>query len=362
MKVILHLLLGFAALPLVSLTGLAAPAKVPTIVLVSGEFEYKSAETLTALKQKLEAKLGAKCVYLARPSDPKAQTIAGLEALDSADLAILFIRRMTLPDEQLAHFKQFAASGKPIIGLRTASHAFENWKEWDREVLGGNYQNHHNNKLATTVRLAPEAAGHPILKGVPKEFASPGSLYRNSPLPEGANVLLMGSVAEKPPEPVAWTRSHGGAAVFYTSLGHPEEFGTEAFDTLLLNAVQWALAQPVRKAAGSPAAEPAGFRRAGVAEFEQLWREKKFTVLDVRTADEFKAGHIPGAVNLDVLDAGFAQQLAALDKAKTYLVHCAAGRRSANAAEEMKQLGFKSVVDLTPGFNGWKAAGKPVEK
>ena len=58
----------------------------------------------------------------------------------------------------------------------------------------------------------------------------------------------------------------------------------------------------------------------------------------------------------------FAQQLAALDKAKTYLVHCAAGRRSANAAEEMKQLGFKSVVDLTPGFNGWKAAGKPVEK
>ena len=155
--------------------------------------------------------------------NPKAQTIAGLEALDSADLAILFIRRMTLPEEQLAQFKKFAASGKPIIGLRTASHAFENWKEWDRDVLGGNYQNHHNNQLATTVRAAPEAAGHPILKGGPKEFASPGSLYRNSPLPDGATVLLMGSVEGKPAEPVAWTRRHGSASGGWR---RPEPAGT----------------------------------------------------------------------------------------------------------------------------------------
>jgi len=349
-------------LAVVALAGLsaraAAPAKPPTIVLVSGEFEYKSAATLPVLKTRLEAKLGAKCVYLARPADPKAQTIAGLEALDTADLAIIFIRRMTLPDEQLAQFKKFAASGKPIIGLRTASHAFENWKEWDREVLGGNYQNHHNNKLATTVRAAPEAREHPILKGVAKEFTSPGSLYRNSPLPAGATVLLTGSVEGKPAEPVAWTRSHHGAPVFYTSLGHPAEFGTEAFDRLLLNAVQWALAQR-----GTATTErPTGFRRVGVEDFEKLWQQRKLTVLDVRTADEFKAGHIPGAVNLDVLDAGFEKQVATLDKSKPYLVHCAAGRRSANAAEQMKALGFKTVIDLTPGFNGWKAAGKPVEK
>lgn len=345
-----------------TLPGGAAPAKAPTIVLVSGEFEYKSAETLPGLKQKLEAQLGAKCVYLARPADPKAQTIAGLEALDTADLAILFIRRMTLPEEQLAHFKKFAASGKPIIGLRTASHAFENWKEWDREVLGGNYQNHHNNQLATTIRVAPDAANHPILQGVAKEFASPGSLYRNSPLPPGATVLLMGSVEGKPAEPVAWTRSHHGAAVFYTSLGHPGEFGTELFDRLLLNAVKWALAQPVKPLAVAATTEPVGFKRVGVAEFEQLWLEKKYTVLDVRTADEFKAGHLPGAVNLDVLDDSFETKVGALDKSKTYLVHCAAGSRSANAAAEMKKLGFRSVIDLAPGFKGWKAAGKPVEK
>ena len=357
MKSFVRSALGLAALTLVcASTQAAAPVKKPTIVLISGELEYKSAETLPVLKTRLEAKLGAKCIYLERKPGTNVNDIPGLETLDTADLAIIFIRRMTLPEEQLAHFKKFAAAGKPIIGLRTASHAFQNWKEWDHDVLGGNYQKHFDNKLATTVRVLPEAATHPILAGVAKEFTSPGSLYRNSPLPEGSKVLLMGSVEGKPAEPVAWTHSYQGAPVFYTSLGHPEEFGTESFDQLVLNAVQWALAQP------QAAARPTDFRRVGVEDFEKLWQQKKLTVLDVRTADEFKDGHIPGAVNLDVLDAGFEKQVAALDKSKTYLVHCAAGRRSANAAEQMKALGFKSVVDLAPGFNGWKAAGKPVEK
>ena len=145
---------------------------------------------------------------------------------------------------------------------------------------------------------------------------------------------------------------------FFFPRGFATDFENESFHRLLLNAVQWALAQPN----ATTAAQPTGSRRVGVADFEELWLTKQHPVLDVRTADEFKAGHIPGAVNLDVLGADFEQQLAALDKAKTYLVHCAAGSRSANAAGQMKQLGFKSVVDLAPGFNGWKAAGKPVEK
>ena len=359
MKAALSSLLRFAVAYLLCASACAAaPAKPPTIVLISGEFEYHSAESLPLLQKQLESKLGAKCVLLQRPADPKAQSIAGLEALATADLAILYIRRMTLPEEQLAQIRKYAASGRPIIGLRTASHAFENWKEWDREVLGGNYQNHHNNQLATTVRVLPEAAGHPILTGVAKEFPSPGSLYRNTPLAADAKVLLMGSVEGKPVEPVAWTHSFKGTPVFYTSLGHLKDFENESFNRLLMNAVQWALAQP-RAAAATEATD---FRRVGVAEFDQLWREKKHTVLDVRTADEFKSGHLPGAVNLDVLDAGFEKQVAALDKSKTYLIHCAAGSRSANAAGQMKALGFKSVVDLAPGFNGWKAAGKPVEK
>ncbi len=362
MKAVWTPLLCLVAACLFSASAHAAPAKAPTIVLISGEYEYKSAETLPMLKTRLETALGARCIYLQRKPGTNVHDIPGLEALDTADLAIVFIRRMVLPEDQLARVKKYAASGKPIIGLRTASHAFENWKEWDHDVLGGNYQNHHNNKLATTIRVLPEAATHPILKGVAKEFTSPGSLYRNSPLPEGSKVLMMGTVEGKPAEPVAWTHSFHGTPVFYTSLGHPEEFGTESFDHLILNAVQWALAQPVQKAVAPVAAEPPGIRRVGVEEFEKLRTEKKYPVLDVRTADEFKSGHIPGAVNLDALDASFEKQLAALDKSKTYLVHCAAGRRSANAATQMKELGFKSVIDLAPGFNGWKAAGKPVEK
>lgn len=362
MKAVWTPLLCLMATCLLGTSAHAAPAKAPTIVLISGEYEYKSAETLPVLKTRLETALGAKCIYLQRKPGTNVHDLPGLEALDNADLAIFFIRRMVLPEDQLARVKKYAASGRPILGLRTASHAFENWKEWDREVLGGNYQNHHNNKLTTTIRVLPEAATHPILKGVAKEFASPGSLYRNSPLPPGSKILLMGTVEGKPAEPVAWTHSYHGSPVFYTSLGHPDEFGTGNFDRLVLNAVQWALAQPVQKAAAPSKPEPSGSRRVGVAEFDQLRLEQKYTVLDVRTEDEFKAGHIPGAVNLDVLDGSFEKKVAALDKSKTYLVHCAAGSRSANAATQMKKLGFKSVIDLAPGFNGWKAAGKPVEK
>ncbi|MFA6543651.1 MAG: ThuA domain-containing protein [Limisphaerales bacterium] len=363
MKAVLTSLLCLAvASPFCASIHAAAPARPPTIVLISGEFEYKSTETLPTLKTQLETKLGAKCIYLQRKPGTNVHDIPGLEALDTADLAILFIRRMVLPEEQLARFKKYAVSGRPVIGLRTTSHAFENWKEWDRDVLGGNYQKHHDNKLETIVRVAQNAAAHPILAGVPGEFISPGSLYRNSPLPDGSKVLLNGSVQGQPPEPLAWTHSHHRTPVFYTSLGHPKDFETGAFNRLMLNAVTWALAQPVAQPGASPSDGPAGFRRVGVAEFEKLWRERKFTVLDVRTADEFKAGHIPDALNLDVLEANFERQVAALDKAKTYLVHCAAGSRSANAARQMKEMGFKSVVDLAPGFNGWKAAGKPVEK
>jgi rhodanese-related sulfurtransferase len=85
-------------------------------------------------------------------------------------------------------------------------------------------------------------------------------------------------------------------------------------------------------------------------------------VLDVRTKQEFEAGHIPGAINLDVNGPGFAKQVAALDTNKVYLVHCAAGRRSANACEQMNRLGFPYLIDLAPGFRAWEKAGKPVDK
>ena len=100
----------------------------------------------------------------------------------------------------------------------------------------------------------------------------------------------------------------------------------------------------------------------GVDEFARLVAAKTNLVLDVRTASEFTAGHIPGAVNLDVNSPDFDKKVAGLNKDKTYLVHCAAGKRSANACAKMEKLNFTHLVNLEPGFKAWEKAGKPVEK
>jgi type 1 glutamine amidotransferase len=220
----------------------AHAANPPTIVLVSGEDEYKSAETLPAFAKFLEANHGYKTVYLRRESKP--DTIAGLEALERADLLILYARRMTLPDDQLKKFQNYFALGKPVVGLRTASHAFQNWLVFDKQVLGGNYQNHYGKDLLPRVTVHPAAMRHPILRGVPQAFASAGSLYRNTPLQTNTTALLTATIPEHT-EPVAWTHDYRGARVFYTSLGHPKDFEDEAFRRLLINAIQWALNRPV---------------------------------------------------------------------------------------------------------------------
>ena len=217
----------------------AAP---PLVVLVSGEDEYKSAETLPAFAKFLEANHGCKTICLRRASKP--DTIAGLDALERADLLILYARRMTLPEEQLKKFQNYFASGKPVIGLRTTSHAFQNWLVFDKEVLGGNYQNHYGKELLPKITVHPAAMRHPILRGVPATFVSAGSLYRNTPLQTNTTVLLTGRIPEHT-EPVAWTHDRPGARIFYTSLGHEKDFEDEAFRRLLVNAIQWALNQPM---------------------------------------------------------------------------------------------------------------------
>lgn len=93
-----------------------------------------------------------------------------------------------------------------------------------------------------------------------------------------------------------------------------------------------------------------------------LKEHKDIIVLDIRTPDEFKAGHLAGAKNIDFLDDSFAKQVAALDKSKTYLVHCASGGRSGKSLPTFEELKFTSLLHLNDGFKGWEAAGKPVEK
>jgi phage shock protein E len=113
----------------------------------------------------------------------------------------------------------------------------------------------------------------------------------------------------------------------------------------------------------APAAkQSAKTKRVDVEEFDKLRANKDNVVLDVRTKEEFKAGHIPGAVNIDFKAPDFERQVGKLDRNKTYLVHCAAGVRSAAASKKMETAGFKELYDLAPGFRGWEKAGKSVEK
>jgi type 1 glutamine amidotransferase len=235
-------LVAFVALCFIVPAHAATP---PVIVLVSGEDEYHSAETLPAFAKSLEADHHFKTVYLERQSKP--DTIAGLDALERADLLILFARRMTLPDDQLKAFQKYFESGKPVIGLRTASHAFQTWLVFDQQVLGGNYQNHYGNNLLPLIVVQPPARQHPILRGLPDSFASAGSLYRNSGLQTNTTPLLTGIIRDENMdklEPVAWTHDYKGARVFYTSLGHPDDFKDAAFRRLLINAIYWALNKP----------------------------------------------------------------------------------------------------------------------
>jgi rhodanese-related sulfurtransferase len=109
-------------------------------------------------------------------------------------------------------------------------------------------------------------------------------------------------------------------------------------------------------------AQTAGFKNLGLEEFAKMAADKQNVILDVRTAREFQAGHIQGAVNLDVTAPDFETKAAALDKAKVYLVHCAAGVRSVKACEKLARLDFPNLYNLPGGFRAWARAGKPVEK
>jgi phage shock protein E len=106
----------------------------------------------------------------------------------------------------------------------------------------------------------------------------------------------------------------------------------------------------------------AKFKNIGVEQFDKLRQNTNAVVLDVRTPKEFAAGHIPGATNIDWNGADFATRAAALDKSKTYLVHCAVGGRSAKASDKMTALQFTNVHNLEGGMKAWEKAGKPVAK
>lgn len=227
------------------------------LVVVMAEGEYETAQTLPPFVLKNFGGYFRISYVYANPEDPN--NLPGIEVLNQADLAIWSIRRCTFPKQQLDVFRKYIADGKPLVAIRTTSHAFclrsgdpaeglDQWPEFDHEVLGGNYQDHHANDAAAWVKVIDEAAGHPILQGLPaEEFRVSGSLYKNDPLATTAAPLIMGRAegVEKP-EPVAWTHQRpNGGKVFYTSLGHAGCFDLPEFNLLLRNATFWAADLPV---------------------------------------------------------------------------------------------------------------------
>ena len=237
----------------------AQDGDIPHVVMLIAEREYQTDETLPRFAKKHLAAYRMSFVFA--DSDDHNR-LSGLDAIKTADVLLVSVRRRTLPKAQLDLIRDYVAQGKPVIGIRTASHAFclrnqdppvgrDAWPEFDRVVFGGHYTNHYGNDLAVSIRpvsigteTAEGDAATELMAGI--DFSEPrnagGSLYRVSPLVQGAKVVLVGRVEGHPEEPVAWTfqRKDGGISV-YTSLGHVDDFQGPVLPQFLSNAIQWCL-------------------------------------------------------------------------------------------------------------------------
>jgi nicotinamidase-related amidase/type 1 glutamine amidotransferase len=230
----------------------------PHWAILIAEDEYKTEETLGRWATEHLAKdFRVSLVYSAADSPNQ---LRGLDALDDADALLVSVRRRPLPESDLKKIRLFVASGRPVLGIRTASHAFSlrngaaspglsQWPEFDAQVFGGNYTNHHGNHLPTTVSVDPQT-DHPLVESPERGknlYVSKGSLYRVQPLRAGAKILWYGTVDGELAEPVAWTfvREDSGKS-FYTSLGHASDFEQDDFCALLMNACYWLTDRPKR--------------------------------------------------------------------------------------------------------------------
>lgn len=265
------------------------PGKGKHIVLVAGDEEYRSEEMLPQLAKVLARHHGFKCTVLFSVNDKgeidpnNRKNIPGLEALKSADLLVLFLRFRELPDEQMKHLADYVESGKPIVGFRTATHAFNfpdkasTYHDWHwtnkggfgRKVLGETWISHHgrHGPEATRGRLAPKQKGHPILRGIKDgEIFGPTDVYGVTlPLPGDSTPLVLGEVVDglKPTDPpavakgkrkdpndpmmpVAWVKTYKTgsgkqARVFTSTMASSQDLESEALRRLFVNACYWAM-------------------------------------------------------------------------------------------------------------------------
>ena len=239
-------------------------AKKPLVVFVCGDHEYSGESTLPLLAAVLEKQYGFRTKVLKSFPDQNAERdIPGLEILAEADLAVFFLRWRLLPADQVAHIEAYLKSGKPIMGFRTSTHSF-NYPNTDPLVAyngfaerafgappgwgGPSQHTHYGHNASTDATIIADKAKHPILTGVDPAFHVRSWLYRVLPdyPAKGTDWLLMGKAVnpDKPAvdQPIAWTwENQYKGKVFFTTMGHPEDFSVESFQRLVVNAVHWEL-------------------------------------------------------------------------------------------------------------------------
>ena len=259
--------------------GAAPAAPEPHIVFVTGDEEYRSEESMPMLARILERDHGFR-VSIAYSLDDRGfvdpnntKDVTGIEALKSADLLVLFTRFRNWPEAKFQVFLDYIAQGKPLVGFRTATHAFrfpqghrhEAWNETRIAELVGQkwitHHGHHGTQVLTKVRPLDVAKSHPILRGV-KPFDAYSWLYHvqggEDKLHGDVTLLVEGTALKSKHQraknlksypltgPTAWIKTYTGAngrkgRVFFSTTAHPYDFKADANRTLALNGILWAL-------------------------------------------------------------------------------------------------------------------------
>lgn len=244
--------------------------KNPLVVFVLGDHEYSGEVTMPFIAEELERNYGMRVQILnASPNQNAEENIPGLEVLREADLALFFLRWRRLPEEQIKEIENYLKTGKPVMGLRTSTHAFnypeghplEKWNAFGEMAFNSppgwekKGHTHYGHESTTEVSIIPEAEDHPVLIGVKDNFSAKSWLYTvlpDYPLKPSEWLLMGKPVNPDDPaainHPVAWTGTNSfGAPFFMTTLGHPEDFKEKAMQRLLINATHWLLDKPVPK-------------------------------------------------------------------------------------------------------------------
>ena len=235
---------------------MAASASNIVILVVQETENYEAPTSMRRFSEQDLQPLGHQ-VTLIEGDKPRKHHFEGvIEALKSAELLILFSRRRFPPHAQMAAIREYLDAGNPLVGIRTANHAFSPrstevvedgllpWPEFTQEVLGCQNAGYETKGLPYTVSIAPGSEGSALLKDVnPAKILGGQSLYKVLPLSPRALPLLVGTAKTNntPCQPVAWTHTYGAnkAHIFYTSLGTPEDMLLPDVRRLLLNAVNW---------------------------------------------------------------------------------------------------------------------------